>query len=435
MILVTLVAFGFAGAGALRLRAAEGDSDSGPNIRIRTLGGEVLVGRLRELAPDQLVIVPKEGTPRPMATRVADILAIEFPRAPDESQVAPAVEREIDRESFLNPRAAAQVLLTDRSRVACQSFTTDGKRAHLVLASGETANEKVGGAAADAGADTIELPLESVAGVLFSADVEEWNRWEREELKPRAQDMLRVVKDGKQHDLDGAIGVVNAEGLTFSVDGEEVPVRRERVRAISFRHGKVAPDGDAAEVMDRAGNAWVAPDIRLIDGLLQLVATGGIKRAVPFDQVLRVSYSRGRIAYLSDLEPTLVEHTPFFDVAWEFRRDQNFAGTLPRLGGNPFPKSLVVHSRTVLEYDLGGDYRRLAATIGIEDRSGPLGDALVRIMGDSEVLWEERARAGHPGKPIQVSLSGVRKLTLVVDYGGGLDLGDHVLFGDIHVVK
>jgi hypothetical protein len=250
----------------------------------------------------------------------------------------------------------------------------------------------------------------------------------------RTHDVLELHKDGKRHELDGIIANVNGEGLLFRIDGQEVPVRRERVTAIYFAHRAVETEA-LADVLDISGSTWAVRSLGLAADHLTITTPDGIELRLPVKDLQRISFARGRIIHLSDLEPSLVQHTPFFDTSWDYQRDRNFTGGPLRVAGATFSKGLALHSRTVLEYDLKGEYRRFETSVGIDDGAGLLGDAVVRISADGKPLWEGRVVAGEAARPLVLPIAKAQALVLEVDFGDQLDLGDHVVFGDAKIIK
>lgn len=130
-----------------------------------------------------------------------------------------------------------------------------------------------------------------------------------------------------------------------------------------------------------------------------------------------------------------MQHTPFFDVGVEYRRDANLMGGPIRIKGVDFAKGLVVHSKTVLEYELAGKFRRFECILGVEDSAGDLGDAIVRIQVDGKQVYEAQVQAGQPGQQVSLPVENGQKLQLEVDFGRLFDLGDHVVFGNARLVK
>ena len=106
------------------------------------------------------------------------------------------------------------------------------------------------------------------------------------------------------------------------------------------------------------------------------------------------------------------------------------------MAGRLFDKGLGVHSKTELDYSIGGAYESLVSTIGIDDTVRPSGSVVFRILGDGKVLFDSGALTGQdPPREIKVDVKGVNILTLIVDYGDGLDLADHADWGGVRLLK
>jgi len=112
------------------------------------------------------------------------------------------------------------------------------------------------------------------------------------------------------------------------------------------------------------------------------------------------------------------------------------------IAGRRFESGLGVHSRTELTYEIGGEYETFVATIGLDDAVRPRGSVVFRVLGSeilaqaATVLFDSGAVTGaDPPRDVMVDVSGVRLLTLVVDYGDDLDLADAAVWGDARLLK
>jgi hypothetical protein len=107
-----------------------------------------------------------------------------------------------------------------------------------------------------------------------------------------------------------------------------------------------------------------------------------------------------------------------------------------RLGGVEYRKGLGIHARTVLEYELGGDYATFLARVGIHDGLGAQGAAAVEVLGDGASLASGVVRAGGDALEVSVRIAGVRRLRIETDFGeDGHGLGDQVDWAEARVVK
>jgi len=158
---------------------------------------------------------------------------------------------------------------------------------------------------------------------------------------------------------------------------------------------------------------------------------------VPAIDVVAVNTFQGRATYLSDLRPRY-EHTPYTAVRWPVAVDRAVSGANLRLGGGTYDKGIGLHSRSRATFDLprGAAKRRFEALVGLDDVTGRLGSATVQVLADDKPLLASPLELS-PGTPQPLRLplpAAARTLTLVVDFGGGGDVQDHVDWCDARVV-
>jgi hypothetical protein len=278
-----------------------------------------------------------------------------------------------------------------------------------------------------------KLPLEAVGSILFSGDAADRSAWRAGGIEPRTVDRLVAARDDKRLTLDGAVVSVGKEKVVFAMDGDELPINRARVIAVYFAQRKPTAEPVAA-VSSTDGAVWTAARLAWKDGV-ELETPSGVALRIPESELAAIDFSLGKVLYLSDANPSAYRHTPAFDRPWPILRDRGPTGGEPRIDDLAFRKALVVHSRSMVEYRLDGKYRLLQTQLGVDAAGGPLGNAEVRIAADGKPLWKGAVRAGEPAQALSLSVAGAQSVQLEVDYGENLDLGDHVTFGDLRVVK
>lgn len=218
----------------LMLQAPPAES---PTVKVSTLNGNVVTGKMALL--DSAGVAFESG---PEKLPLDQVLSIDFPGEKATPAAPPLV-----------------VFGAQGSRFACQSYVAVDREATLTLPGGEK----------------IRLPLDQVAGVLWKeTDKAEAIRKFEESLKRRTADRLIVLREGKQFTLDGILGPANDDGLTFIVDGEELPVKRDRVYPMVYA-SKGEPREAQATILDRAGNVWVADEVEFREGAAQLRLAAG----------------------------------------------------------------------------------------------------------------------------------------------------------------
>ncbi len=106
-----------------------------------------------------------------------------------------------------------------------------------------------------------------------------------------------------------------------------------------------------------------------------------------------------------------------------------------RLDGVQYERGIALHSRTVAVYRLSGPYRRFQAIAGIDDRVRPRGNVRLIISGDGRELLAKTIAGTDAPLEIDVDLTGVRRLTIEVDFGEDLDVADHLDLCEARIVK
>ena len=141
------------------------------------------------------------------------------------------------------------------------------------------------------------------------------------------------------------------------------------------------------------------------------------------------------MTFASDLDPAEVKEEALVSYAGPWRRDLSVLGHPLTLGQSAFDKGLGVHSRCLLTYACEGQFDSFAATVGIDAETNGKGDCIFQIMGDGKELFNQRVRAGDSALPVSVKVAGIKRVTLAVEPGEDLDIGDHADWCDARFVK
>ncbi len=322
-----------------------------------------------------------------------------------------------------------EVELIDGSVLHCLAVTLKRQQAELTLHGGTVLN----------------VPLASVSSLLNDANDPKVRQEWLQLIRKRGQyDLLAVRSDGKLDALDGTFGPGNDAGdaIEFSLASAEQKLNPKlaRVQGLVFVRKPVADAPTTpCRVTDTAGNLIVARHVHTEgDAVIVEPVGGGSVRYPSLKSLARLDYSKGKLAYLSDLEPIEKDQSSTEDLVFPFRRDRNLYGGQLRLSGVAYPKGLAIHSRTVLTYDIGGDYNEFRATLGVDDvvRSENGTPVLLRVTidGDGRELFRGDVRDRDAPKPIAVDVKNVRRLKITVA-APLLDLGNQVDLCDARVSK
>ncbi|NQU20290.1 MAG: NPCBM/NEW2 domain-containing protein [Candidatus Nealsonbacteria bacterium] len=382
-----------------------------PQFEAKTLGGEPITGAIVKLDAQQLTLDTSDG---PVPLDCKKLMTLVQKPAPDmpEDELPMRVE------------------LVDGSSLAAKQYTVTGGKARITLA-----EDRV-----------IELPTTGVASVrVMESSDDVAAEWLQIADTPPDADLLVIRKEKAIDYHKGVLADVDEQTVKFNLDGEILPVKRSKVYGLVYCH----PQGDAlpeaiCRITGATGSQWSVSSLAL-SGELAWTTPAGAKVTSPLLLLSKIDFSSGKVVYLSDLEPDSSEFTPYFGSADDLpvltkfyapRNDKNLeSAPLSIDGQKTYDKGLSLHSRTQLVYRLPGRFSRFKAVAGIDAGVRPLGHVRLVIHGDDKVLFEADVTGSDPPKPIDLDVTGVRRIAILADFGEKLDVGDHLDLCEARILK
>jgi hypothetical protein len=388
----------------------------GASPELRTLDGKTIAGELVSIT-DKEIVIRSDG--KEMATPVEQVLQLDLGSTTKLSGV-----KYID------------VAFVDDTLLHCTKLALKGKEADLTLVNGQ---------------EHVKVPLETVSYVLNDAQEPKTQQdWKDLLGKKRNSDILASLKEGELITLKGTFGDADAEGKEIDFDlnsqGKMRAVKMEKIHGLLFfRQPNLQVP--VCKLLDTQGNTIAVSSVTLGPAGFAVTTPAGVKIEVPRTLVARLDYSKGKLTYLSDLEPAKTVYTSTEDKPEPFRRDKNLDDTpglrlidpTPRTTSAPrpsYPKGLAIHAYTMLEYDLGGEYREFSTILGVDELVGGTdGMTNVKIEGDGKELWSGKTDRKSVPQRITCGVKDVHRLRITVSSGDLLDLGRHVDLADAKVSK
>jgi hypothetical protein len=184
-----------------------------------------------------------------------------------------------------------------------------------------------------------------------------------------------------------------------------------------------------------AARSWAAAQ-----GLLKLTTVAGQAMTAELDQVVALQTFGPHVKYLSDLEVSSYRYRPFLSLEWPYAVDRNTLGGRLRCGGRLYEKGIGVHSVAGLTFALDKPYKRFETSLGIDDATDGDGSVVFRFYADDgSGKWQpkfesEVIRGGDALVPVSIDVTGVNRLSLIVDLADRGDEQDHAVLLDARLV-
>jgi hypothetical protein len=396
-------------------------------VRVVPLAGEAIEGKLVALSAANVSVDLPSGTQQLAAT---DLLAVEFPSA--ESPSVGAIESE---------EPAVWITLVDGSRLHAENYAVADGKASITLKGGLN----------------VTAPTRSITSVRYRAqDLSVANLWQAILAAPHTSDLIVVRKTSMREveeagetrtvtetildELDGTLLDVQPNNVSFEFGGDKLQVSREKIEGLVYFHPvRRELSVPACQMVDTSGSRWSLRAVELVDGKLRATTVAGVSAELPFVAVAKIDFSVGNILELAELEPDAGTAEPVVSLqpaAMSTSFGRLFKrGTQPplgaeafQIGGKRFTRGLALHSPQSLVYRVPEGFRKFHATAGIDDSTIAPGHFVLQILGDGKELFRQEFSPNSPREPlpIHLDLSGVRRLSIVMDPADGQDIGDQL---------
>ncbi len=369
-------------------------AEEGTAVTVAMAGGDSVTGRLEAIDASGIRLMTES------AARVLPVASV----------------RRIDRQGAAAAAAAGVMLIgTDGGRLSGTDVTWEGDTVRLETSAG-----------------AISIPVGRVQTIDWlradhpgGNDAEPvWRQSLPEELE---SDVVVVAKGDETQCVPCAILGITADTVRVMLDGETIPVKRDRVVGLEWLREPAAAGGiivDVAGGILSASRVEWSPKGLIIDDAVRL----------PAASLRSIDYAAARTTRLAGLSPERLDVEPFFGSLAEI--DELAGAFRPRVladNDGSLRRDLLIRARTVAVWRVPPGSRSFTTTIsrGMAVGSGPL---LVIAVDEREVFRrsiEDESTAGGVGNGlVEVSLDGARRLSITVDYGRAGPVGGFVILRD-----
>ncbi|HEX8201939.1 MAG TPA: NPCBM/NEW2 domain-containing protein [Isosphaeraceae bacterium] len=279
----------------------------------------------------------------------------------------------------------------------------------------------------------LSIPLEAALALVLSAPSEPETLdalVTRLRQEPRTAEVLWLANGDR---LTGGFLGMSPESIALQAEAGRVEVARAGATALAFDPALVSyprPEGVYLDLTLADGSRLGVTDARLDEGQLRAKARFGRPIRLPLTELARIHVRGGSVSYLSERDEAAVQYVNYLGPTRPYRRDATVEGHPFLLAGQPYDRGLGTQSRTLLAYKLQGGGRRFQAIVGVDDRAGPLGNVVFRVLVDGKPCFASPAMSARDTPAaIDVDVSGARVLILMTEFGerGGVrDVADWV---------
>jgi NPCBM/NEW2 domain len=272
------------------------------------------------------------------------------------------------------------------------------------------------------------IPLDGIIGVIFAGTAQTAELdplWEQVRGQPRTTEVVWLANGDR---LAGGFLGLDESKIKIQVAGKPVEVDRPGVVALGFDPNLVSypkPKSDFLELTFKDGSRLGVTEPRLDEGTILATTRYGAAIKFSLNELVRVHARVSSVVYLSERKTVRDQYLSYVGPTRKYRVDRTVDGHLFHLGNQSYDRGLGTQSTTFLVYRIEPGDRRFQAIVGVDERAGPLGSVVFRVLVDGKEKFKTPAMTDHDApRPVDVDLVGAKYLILATEFGERGDVRD-----------
>jgi hypothetical protein len=320
------------------------------------------------------------------------------------------------------------------------------ERSYVILPEGDRLSRVAIGSSTETSLDVqsdalgkLSVPLDGLLGLIFSGQTpsaELDSLWDRIRIEPRTSEVVWLANGDR---LAGGFLGLDENKIKIQSNGKAVEIARAGVVAVAFDPRVVnypRPKSTFLDLTLKDGSRIGVTEACLEDRTILATSRFGQPITLSINELARMHVRSSAIVYLSERNPAGAQYVPYVGPTREYRIDRMVDGHEFRLGSQTFDRGLGTQSRTLLAYRLEPGDRRFQALVGVDERAGPLGSVVFRVLVDGQERFQTPPLTDHDGpRSIDVDVAGAKLLILVTEFGDRGDVRDFADWVEARLIR
>jgi hypothetical protein len=275
----------------------------------------------------------------------------------------------------------------------------------------------------------------------------------------REGDAIVVNREDALNSIEGIVGDLSQDKLSFSIEDRTAQVSLDKLDAILFYHATgrelVSP---VAQLILTDNSEILVQEIKWVDSELKAVAVCGANFDIKTTSIVRLNFSFGRDVWLSSMEPSTNDWQPLITspaIVDKLRRmklarsNESFSGqplslVFSAANGSSlmgqtrqFETGFAIQSGGKLAFSLDRRYQNLTGWVGFDPSANPSGNVLFKVLVDGKLSLEKELISRDMKNPLELNLdiTDAERVVFEVDYHDGRSIGDQLHLVDLKVSR
>jgi NPCBM/NEW2 domain len=285
----------------------------------------------------------------------------------------------------------------------------------------------------------LSVPLDGILGLLLAAEGQTAafdSHWERIRIEPRSTEVVWLANGDR---LAGAFLGLDDSKIKIQVGGKPALVDRAGVVALGFDSKLVnypRPRSDFLELTLKDGSRLGVTEARLDDGMILATTRYGAGIRFSLTELVRVDGRSKSVVYLSERKVARDQYLSYVGPTREYRIDRTVDGHVFHLSGQTYDRGIGTQSTTFLAFKIEPGDRRFQGLVGVDERAGPLGSVVFRVLVDGKERLKTPPMTDHDvPRVLDVDLLDAKFLILATEFGDRGDVRDLADWVEARIIR
>jgi hypothetical protein len=285
----------------------------------------------------------------------------------------------------------------------------------------------------------LEVPLDGVLGLILSGPGQGGGidtLRDRIEFEGRKSEVVWLSNGDR---VDGSFIGMDERSIKLEVDRKPLEVDRGTAVAVGFDAKLIRyprPKGAFLEATLGDGTRLGIATVKLVEGNIEATTRFGRTVRFSLSELTRLHVRSSSVVYLTERERPRAGYQSYVGPTRPYRLDRAVDGQPIRIGGQTYDRGIGMQSRTLLAYRIEPGDHRFQALVGVDERAGPLGSVVFRVLVDRQERFNSSLMTDHdPPKPVDIDLAGGKILILATEFGERGNVRDLADWAEARIIR
>jgi hypothetical protein len=239
--------------------------------------------------------------------------------------------------------------------------------------------------------------------------------------------------------LEGSFLEMDDRKIRIQIDQKPVEVERSGAVALAFDPALLnypRPKGHFLELRLNDGTRLGVSSAKLDEGTVEATTRFGKPVRFALGELARIVARSASVVYLGERTPARAVYASYVGPTRPYRTDRAVDGRTLQLAGRTYDRGIGTQSRTLLAYRIEPGDRRFQALVGLDERAGPLGNVVFRVLIDGAERFRSPPMTHRDApKPVDVDLGNGKILILDTQFGHRGDVRDLADWVEARIIR